>query len=83
MPVSYNFKVKAVLILSAETRNQHPVLLSSNAPKAEQNHEQMEPLCESQATPLPNGETEAQLERFVLQLMPFFPCHFLAHPIKL
>lgn len=52
LPVSYNFRVKALLMLSAETRNQHPVLLSSNAPKVEQNHELIEPLCESQAAPL-------------------------------
>lgn len=34
LPVSYNFKVKALLMLSAEIRNQHPVLFSSNGPKA-------------------------------------------------
>lgn len=55
LPVSYNFKVKALLMLSAETRNQHSVLLSSNAPKAEQNHERMEPLHELQAASLPNA----------------------------
>lgn len=54
-PVSYSFEVKALLMLSAEVRNQHPVLFSSNAPKAGRIMNGWSPSMNCRQHPLPNA----------------------------